>query len=352
MGSESSQRLQHVAETAVARVVGDGRATAAAVVIGDRRRLLAEAYGGARLATSSGPVVADSLFDLASLSKPWTATLAVALDRTGELPLDRAVGATWPGMPAALAELPLSDLLRHRARLESWAPLYRDRPPAERALLELALRPPLGARRPTYSDLGYLLWGASALRATRRTSLYRLLRDRVLVPLGVEGIVERPNRRRAVACLLDTHREVELARRAGVRIAPLGPPPLGRPQDGHCRTLGGYLGQAGLFGTAESLWNLGRAWLEPRPPLTPARVRDALAGSGRWLLGWERRTRAGSSGPALSTEAFGHVGFTGGSLWIDPATERIVVFLAHRSALDVDLAPDRRRLHRLAQAGR
>jgi CubicO group peptidase (beta-lactamase class C family) len=95
---------------------------------------------------------------------------------------------------------------------------------------------------------------------------------------------------------------------------------------------------------------LGREWLRPGK-LLAAEARDrALAGGGGYALGWARWSEAGSGGPALSPASFGHTGFTGGSLWIDPERERLFVLLAHRLASRIDFNPFRREFLRLAAA--
>jgi CubicO group peptidase (beta-lactamase class C family) len=122
-------------------------------------------------------------------------------------------------------------------------------------------------------------------------------------------------------------------------------------QDGNARALravGIDAAHAGLFVTADEMLALAREWLRPARLLAPAQVEHALGGEGRYALGWARQSGDGSSGPALSRRAFGHTGFTGGSCWIDPASGRIVILLAHRLSSRVDFNPFRRELHRLA----
>jgi CubicO group peptidase (beta-lactamase class C family) len=133
------------------------------------------------------------------------------------------------------------------------------------------------------------------------------------------------------------------------------------PQDGNARfaqRLGKrLLGSAGLFGRVEDLWRLGAEWLVPGKLLSPEGVAQALGGIGRrapirgdrFVLGWWRRTLHGGAGESLSPESFGHTGFTGGSLWIDPRRQRIAVLLSHRTDPASDMNWWRRRFHKLAQ---
>jgi CubicO group peptidase (beta-lactamase class C family) len=373
-------------------LVDSGTASAAMALVGSARGVeWSRAAGWARGGPSSGrPADAATWFDYGSLTKPFVATLALELDRTGELPLGTRIGEVFAGADRRLAARPLADLLRHRAGLLGWTPLYvRCRSLAEVAALLLsgAL---LGARSGTYSDLDYLLWGLAAERALGRT-LAALVGERVLAPLGVDGsIAAVPGDLPQVAeSRMDSGREVELAARQGMTTALLPPPPIGVPQDGNARFLsaivtsghgapataaapatprmaaagaeesgwltatgasrGGLCGFAGLFGTAAGLWRLGAEWLEPRLLLHSETVAAALAGGGPFALGWwRRRSRGGGGGPALSAGSFGHTGFAGGSLWIDPRRSRVLVLLAHRLDPASDLNRWRRRFHAAA----
>lgn len=347
MGSERDDRLSGFLE----RLLESGEILAAAALVGDRRRVLARAVSGSLRRVGEG-LPERPLFDLASLSKPWTATLALRLDAEGVLPLGLQIDEIWPQVGDALARRTLAELLSHAAGLEAWAPLsLHCVGPAEvpQLLLSGGLT---GARAGTYSDLGPILWGLSARRVTGR-ELGPLLGRSVLEPLGIRGAecTTRPAVARTVASPLDNRRERELAAAQGLDLPAAGPPPPGTVQDGNARFLGGFPGHAGLFATTEALWTLGKAWLgTPRGFLPAAARRAALAAPGRWLLGWERRRTRGSGGRALSEAAFGHTGFTGGSLWVDPESERVLVLLAHRTTPDLDLAPWRRRFHRLGNA--
>jgi CubicO group peptidase (beta-lactamase class C family) len=307
--------------------------------------------GGEPLAPGSG-----ARFDGASLTKPWMATLALALDRRGTLPLDARIGDLAPGAANALAGRTLEDLLRHRAGLPAWTPLAvrlgrrsRDREALREFLLGGAPGVPGSALAvPLYSDLGYILWGLLAEERTGE-SLAALLDREVSSPLGLPplgALAAEPSR--PVECRLDNGREVELAAEQGIRLTRQAPFLRGRPQDGNARALGFLSAHAGLFATADELLALGREWLAPAQLLTGAQVARALAGDGGWALGWTRASDEGSSGPALPAAAFGHAGFTGGSLWLDPERGRVHVLLAHRLSSSIDFNPLRREFHRLA----
>ena len=317
--------------------------TALHVVVGDSRDVYWE--------WEAGTPGKASIFDLASLTKPAVASLALRLDQVGTLPLARRVGTIWPAAPAHLARRSLSSLLRHRSLLPGWLPLYHLCGDASLAPREV-LRASLEAAPPgTYSDLGYLLWGWSAERVLGK-SLGELLEEHLLGPLGMRHTGPPPGPRpKVVRSHLDTSKEVELAATEGYSIERMAAPGLGRAQDGNARFLGGVCGHAGLFGTAEDLWRLGAEWLRPGRVFGEMHVRRALGGRGAFALGWRRRRRDNSGGAGLSRRAFGHIGFTGGSCWVDPDRDLVVVALAHRRNVSVDLLPWRQALHEIVASG-
>ncbi|HZI63605.1 MAG TPA: serine hydrolase domain-containing protein [Thermoanaerobaculia bacterium] len=329
------------------RLLREQRVSAAVALVARGDLLLWRGAAGLARRRPAVPVGARHRFDYASLTKPFMATLALALDRRGLLPLDRPLGEIYPEADRRLARQPLSNLLRHRSGLRPWTPFYarcRGRTEAERLLIGGAL---LDGRPGTYGDLDFALWGFAAERALG-LGLDAALARHVARPLGLRGVSAEPPSGEAVECRLGNDREVELAAAQGIAIARRAPTLRGRPQDGNVRFLGRLGGHAGLFGRAGDLWRLGREWLTPQRLLTRRAVDDALAGSGEYALCWARRRVRGSAGPALGRGAFGHTGFTGGSLWIDPESGGIFVLLAHRrSALD-DFSAARREFHRLA----
>lgn len=316
--------------------------------------------GAAGWAREGTAAEVSTRFDLASLTKPFVASLALVLDAEGVLPLAARIGEVWPQAHRELARRPLSDLLRHRSGLAAWTPLYLRCRSVEEAY-ELIVRGGregelVGARAGTYSDLGYMLWGATAERWTG-DSLAELIRSRILAPLGLSSIEASPGWRPDLAeSHMGTGQEVKLAARQGLDVPDLGPPPVGLPQDGNARFLvalgagGGVCGHAGLFGGARDLWRLGAEWLAPGRVLNQEGVADALKGGGPFALGWWRRTLRGSAGRALPPTAFGYTGFAGNSLWIDPERRRVFVLLGSRLDPATDMNRWRRRFHTLAAA--
>jgi CubicO group peptidase (beta-lactamase class C family) len=325
----------------------EGAASAAVALVGDRDAILGTAAGGRRSREAESPPSTGSLFDLASLSKPVTATLALGLDREGTFPLAMELGQVWPSLDARLARMTGEDLLRHRAGFRPWVPLYALAGSREAAVEMLLSGELLGEAGPRYSDLDYILWGATA-ETVVGSSLGELLASRVLSPLGLVDDLRSDLRgcfERVAECTLEPRREERLALEQGIQVS-LDAPVSGEIQDGNARWWSGYSGHAGLFGTAASLWVLAREWLVPRI-LDVSEVRRGLEEHGSFRVGWWSPRGREAAGPALGESSFGHTGFTGGSVWVDPERDRIYVLLAHRTNDAVDMNPWRRRLHAL-----
>jgi len=326
-------------------LVASSAASAAVALAGTADRIAWEAAAGA---------APETRFDLASLTKPFVSTLALVLEAEGVLRLGSPIAELWPAADPRLGRRPLSDLLRHRSGLQAWAPLYHLCRSREEALSLILGGTLLGARAGTYSDLGFILLGMTIEKVTGE-ELQAAVRSRVLGPLGLSHVEPSPGDQPDIAeSRMDTGKEVQLAAKMGLTVAPL-PAEKGFPQDGNARFLiglaggrGHMAGHAGLFGRARDLWALGAEWLAPGRLLQPAAVADALAGGGGFALGWWRRTLQGSAGRALSRASFGHTGFAGGSLWIDPEAGRILVLLAARTDPMDNFNRRRRRFHILA----
>lgn len=295
--------------------------------------------GVEELVASAGDVPdASALFDLASLTKPLSATLALVLHQSERLPLSTRVGDVWTNAAEGIAATSLDRLLRHRSGLRRWMPLYATCRDEEEVVAKLVggewLQPD---EADIYGDLDYILWGLTTERAMG-CSYWDLLYGHVLEPLGPAGFAPASGIAELTAeCRLTTGREVELARQNGLRIAELPAPRTGEVQDGNCRFLGRPVGQAGVFARASAMMRLAREWCRPKVLLSPELVDRAVSGSGRFALGWFRRDET-PAGRELGPSALGHDGFTGGTVWIDPPADLICVVLCHRATLDADLS--------------
>ena len=327
--------LDHVA----LQVTEAGAAPRASVAAGQR------IDGTWRLGLGHAPRFgAEPVFDLASVTKPFVAVSAARLAERGVLTLESQLGEVLPAAVGTASEaVPLILFLAHRAGLDAhrslFAPLLRAMPfSRDHALREAAearradaLGPlPAWGFAPLYSDLGYVLVGA-ALESVTGLPLADVVEQEVCAPLGLDARAARSWLERDPGFLERVAPTETVAFRGGVVH--------GAVHDENAWALAGHglAGQAGLFGTAGSVARFGMA------------VLDAAAGRGSWLSagalasllevrpgGSLRAGFDGKSGPASAAgsragpETYGHLGFTGTSLWCDPLSERVSVLLTNR----------------------
>lgn len=345
-------------------------AGASAVVAGREGVLLERHAGAARVAPEGeeSPAGPETLWDLASLTKPLAgAALALGLARDGALSLDDPIARFHDLFRRTRFDgVTLRLLLLHRAGLQAWYPCYVKGEGRKAYAKTLAGVDPAGppGRAVLYSCLGYLLL-AEALELAAAAPLDALFRERVAAPLGLAADLlfspEGRDRGRAAGGERDdaTERRMAAERRlsyVGFRSGVVN----GEANDGNAwRRAAGVSLNAGLFGTARAVAEAGRAWLAGDPRL--GREED-LAGAVRNAtpeaeehrgLGWQMATTPGSAGEPLSRAAYGHTGFTGASLFVDPERGRVFVLLANRlhpEARGGDVNAFRRRFHEAALA--
>jgi CubicO group peptidase (beta-lactamase class C family) len=228
-------------------------------------------------------------------------------------------------------------------------------------LVETLLKIPLesaAGERVCYSCLGYLVLGV-VLERVFGAPLDRLFKQRVAQPLGLSGEVGfRPDSECIAVAAGASTSVIEEGLTAAAGFDPRLVPTRrhGDPDDGNARFLAGVAANAGLFGTASAVLRIARLFLDGGEVLDPELVaiarRDHTAGLQQARgLGWQIASSPGcSAGPWLSRAAFGHTGFTGTSVWVDPSRPLAIALLTNRlhpGARLVDLHPLRRALHRL-----
>lgn len=304
----------------------------------------AQAVCGAAGRLPEGEASTRTLFDLASVSKPIVACTLLRLVGRGEVELRAPLGAVLAeARGSASMEVPLELLLAHRAGLDAhralFAPLFAGRAidrsralfcAADARRVECVGAPAAEGFPPLYSDLGYLLLGAVIEQVTGQP-LDQVVEREVALPLGLElGSARQLLRRRSGFAREVAPTEIVRARGGCVR---------GVVHDENAWALSGHgaSGHAGLFGTVHDVLGFGAALLQ------------ALAGRGGWLArdalwtlvrprpggtlraGFDSKSEGVSSAGALSgPETFGHLGFTGTSLWCDPRAGLASVLLTNR----------------------
>ena len=332
-----------------------------ALVCKDGAIVYEEAHGTiathAAVPLRADPVRRSTIYDLASLTKVLATTTLVAIAVTqGRLALKDDVPSPWnTACPGAR----LVDLLEHCAGLEAHREYFAEVEPFDRdAVVRRVCETPPAYRRgecAVYSDLGFIILGAW-LERIFDSPLDDVFTDRVAYPLGLEDspLPKLGFRRLCLPAVLPIRKLEKLIAPTEVydpALHPKGVPSHlnvrnhlpyahGAVHDDNAYVMGGVAGHAGLFGTAEGVLELAQGWLQLLLPELDETVRDrfwqpsAVPGSTR-RLGWDGPARDGSSsaGRRLSPQAVGHTGYTGTSLWIDPAAAggaRVFVLLTNR----------------------
>lgn len=312
----------------------------------------------------AGAMSPEVWFDLASLTKPLATTTLVLLARRQGMGLHDPLARFLPELSGSpWGSVTVLHCLTHTAGFPAWAPLYAygevSREGYLRALAGIVPEEPPGTNV-AYSCLGFLALGL-ALERVGDAPLSQLFRREVLQPLGLVGQLGFcPPFRQPVA--LGEKRffvEEKLCRERGCTT---GPPPAlldsWSCDDGNARGLGGVSGNAGLFGTVFGVFRLAQEYLPGFGRLLQAEeaalaTKNHTPGMAQARgLGWQLAATPGcSAGRALSPASFGHTGFTGTSLWVDPEREAVFVLLGNRlhpGGRTPDLHPLRRRFHYLA----
>jgi CubicO group peptidase (beta-lactamase class C family) len=296
--------------------------------------VVAVSWRGSRFIYGTGKLALDdprrpdghSIYDLASLTKVIaTTTLAMQAVEEGRLDLDRPVRNYLPAFRGPGKEgVTVRHLLTHSSGLPADSPLWRQTPNGDSALRlvnSLLLDTVPGARM-VYSDMGAIVLGEVVERVLGGR-LDRLARDRIFAPLGMPSTRFRPPSSwipRIAATEYDT-----AWRRRIVR---------GEVHDEKAAWLGGVAGHAGLFGSALDLLAFGE-WLLARVTTGAGQAKEfvqrqqVVPGSSR-ALGWDTPAPGFSAGTLLDPGSFGHTGFTGTSIWIDPSKGLVIVLLTNR----------------------
>ena len=347
-------RVDRAIEKAIERAETPGAVLLARMPRDGERIEHASRHGHALLRPERIPMARDTIFDLASLTKPIaTATAVLWLVHDGLVALDDPVMKYLPAFAERDKEaISIRHLLTHAAGLKPWRAyhevlLEKERKTGERLLgtpaarefvIERTLRA-APVHQPgeaaVYGDLDFIVLGALVEAVTKRP-LDEFCAERIFEPLGMRDtfFVRQGD---AGASLPDAlRRRVAASENCPWRGRVL----WGEVHDPNASAMGGVAGHAGLFSTADDVMSFAQAWLDAwhgKSEALPAalvrewsRRQDLPPGSG-WALGWDTPTPgASSSGRYFSPGSIGHLGFTGTSLWIDLETQAIVVLLTNR----------------------
>ncbi|MCB2204707.1 serine hydrolase [bacterium] len=301
-----------------------------AVICGSRV-LYSRNYGALTYDSASPPVTSETLYDLASLTKVVATSAAVMrLVDEGRLALDSCVAYYLPEFGAHGKEhITIRNLLLHNSGLEAYRLFYQHTSSGEVVLDSIMQAAPVYATgsRTVYSDLGMITLGKVIERITG-SSLDRYVREQFWQPLGMQHTMFLPPDSLRAQCApteVDDYWRKRLVQ--------------GEVHDENAALLGGVAGHAGVFSNAGDLSRYVRMLMNggsfdgvryfDEATVRQFTTRQSTASTR--ALGWDTRSVSGSSsGHYFSMKSYGHTGFTGTSIWVDPVANMAVIFLTNR----------------------
>lgn len=363
------EKIEHILNQSLPTV---GPAIAVGVSV-NGNRLFSWTGGCVDPDTGTGQITTKTLFDLASVTKLFTTTALLSLldsysldtplvkfiPEFGEIAPRSITGGQDPHTLAMLpppselvdhhvdpAEITLRHLLTHTSGLPAWRDVFHSSPAPPppnqtdpiskdqrwkrgcKQLCRYAFMNRIGAKI-IYSDIGLMLLGEVIARLNR-SDLETAVKQTVLVPLGLLHTLYNPVRDggRSFDEIVPTEYDQRWRER---RV-------WGAVHDENCDGLGGVTGHAGLFSTLDDVMTFGEAWLNRSSSINiPSYLWDEAIreqvnmDDERRGLGWMLPSiHKSSAGDLMSRNSFGHTGFTGTSIWIDPERKTVIVALTNR----------------------
>ncbi len=336
--------------------------------------VFADALGNAVVEPRRIPATFDTIYDLASLTKPLvTGLLCAQRLETGEVTLDSSVSHYLPEFDRTDKQsITVRQLLTHSSGLPAWRPLYilsrgdRNRTLSEIANLELDYEP---GTRVVYSDMGFITLGFMLERLSGKP-IAALAKEELVQPLQLTRTFFNPERSMQTGIAAsevgnayeqgtcrDSVPQIDFDAHTTWREHLI----WGEVHDGNGYFMGGAAGHAGLFSTAAETLTLAHQFLAEQSkllnPQTCQLFRRNLtegleeARSPGWQLA---ATKDSAAGLDLPPDSYGHSGFTGTSCWIDPHDQRVFILLTNRTHARqlpfVNINSVRRKFHSLAVA--
>ena len=314
----------------VAEGIRDKKMPGCVVLIGRKGRVVYhKAFGHRQLVPEKRPMEIDTVFDMASLTKPIaTATSVMKLVEDGEISLDATVATYLPEFGAnGKDKITVRQLLTHSGGLipDNSIKDYANGPQESfRKINALGTYVEPGTKF-VYTDVGFIVL-AEVVRKLSGKDIHEYSRENIFEPLEMTETGYLPN-------------DV-LRKRAAVTQTRNGKPMQGEVHDPRAYALDGVAGHAGLFSTAQDLakycqmalngGSLGKATIL-KPQTVELMTAPQTVSSGLRTLGWDMKSPYSSNrGESFSDKAFGHGGFTGTAMWIDPGNDLFVIFLSNR----------------------
>lgn len=289
---------------------------------------------------------ATTLFDLASLTKPIaTTTMAAILYERGELELDAPIIGTVPEFQSKSDplrnEVTFRQLLAHSSGLPAYEKLFLEAHSRDE-LLNSAFTIPLTAapgERAQYSDIGFIIL-AVALERLAEDSLAVLCQREIFGRLAMSNTTFNPPKevRKQIPPTADERHQPEACSGDGPPRSEFRNRIIqGEVQDENAWVLGGVAGHAGLFSAAEDIAKFAHTMLQGGSPILRPETIDIFTrresnppGTTR-ALGWDTPSNPSQSGKYFGPNSYGHLGYTGTSLWIDPDRQLSITLLTNRT---------------------
>jgi beta-glucosidase-like glycosyl hydrolase/CubicO group peptidase (beta-lactamase class C family) len=337
MDARGEAQLQP-AFNAIEKAISDKAFPGAALAVGYRGKVSVHAFGKLSYDAKSPATLPATMYDIASLTKVVATTTLVAKLAEGDfsVPLDLDAKVErylpeWAGGPNAdwRHRVTVRHLLTHTSGLPPFKEYWRTSKNKQDTLTKIFAEPleyeP--GMKEVYSDLGIILMAEIIERLTGRT-LDDLAKTFIFSPLGMQNTMYRPPKK-----IWPTIAPTEIDNNLRHRLV------QGEVHDENAFALGGVSGHAGLFSTAPDLAAFCQMLLNGgvyahqrilrRATIAQFTTPQQLSGGTR-TLGWAVPTEGGSSGHYFPAHSFGHTGFTGTSIWVDPDRQLFVVFLTNR----------------------
>ncbi len=349
--------------------IAAGDFPSAVYLIGERgREVFVDALGNAVAEPQRIQASVDTIYDLASLTKPLiTGMLCARRVESGEITLDSFIARYLPEFDrTGKHEITVQQLLTHSSGLPAWRPLYQLAGTPEQtlraiAVVDLDYQP---GTRVVYSDLGFIVLGLLLEKLSGKT-IAELAREEMFDPLRLQHTFFNPElslQTGIAACEAGNQYERQMCGAADADKKNWREEIIwGQVHDGNAYFLGGAAGHAGLFSTARETFAIASQFLPSHSKLlqpdTCELFRTNLTAGLEEArsFGWQlAETKDSAAGLDLPRDSFGHSGFTGTSCWIDSRQERIYILLTNRTharALPfANINSVRRRFHSLAMA--
>jgi uncharacterized protein YbbC (DUF1343 family)/CubicO group peptidase (beta-lactamase class C family) len=327
-------------DDAIEQGIRENRLPGAVLLIGhDGHIVYRKAYGQRAVVPQSEPMTVDTIFDCASLTKVIATTSSLMkLFEEGKFRLNDRITQYIPEFQGGKSEITIRNLFTHFSGLQPDVPLKEPWTGYETGIRLACTDPPAGppSTRFVYSDINFILLGELVHRLSGEM-LSDYSREHIFLPLGMKETMFLPP-----ASLIPRIAPTERPTRAAT-------PFRGIVHDPTARNMGGVAGHAGLFSTADDLARFAQMMIDGGTldgvrlfsPLTVAKFTEPQSPPDQPILrglGWDVDSPfSGNRGELFPIGSFGHTGFTGTSIWIDPSTKTYVILLAN--SVHPDLRP-------------